>query len=60
MVSRIGAPVTRPALVQVKLGTRDGVPPGQLRPQVEEVVVDQLSRAPKLVDDFVAGTVAVF
>jgi S-adenosylmethionine synthetase len=60
MVSRIGAPVTDPALVQVKLGTRDGVPAGQLRPQAEEVVVDQLSRAPKLIDDFVAGTVAVF
>jgi S-adenosylmethionine synthetase len=60
MVSRIGAPVTCPALVQVKIGTRDGVPAGQLRPQAEEVVVDQLSRAPKLIDDFVAGTVAVF
>jgi S-adenosylmethionine synthetase len=60
MVSRIGAPVTRPALVQVKLATRDAVPAGQLRPAAEEVVVDQLSRAPKLIDDFVAGTVAVF
>jgi S-adenosylmethionine synthetase len=60
MVNRIGASVTRPALVQLKLGTRDGVPAGQLKPQVEEVVVDQLSRAPKLVDDFVAGTAAVF
>jgi len=60
MVSRIGAPVTRPALVQVKLGTRDEVPAGQLRSQAEEVVVDQLSRAPKLIDDFVAGTVAIF
>lgn len=60
MVSRIGTPVTSPALVQVKLGTRDGVPASRLRPQVEEVVVDQLSRAPKLIDDFVAGTIAVF
>jgi S-adenosylmethionine synthetase len=41
MVSRIGAPVSSPALAQV-------------------VVVDQLSRAPKLIDDFVAGTIAVF
>ena len=59
MVSRIGAPVTQPALVQVKLATKDGVPAGELKPQVEEVVTDQLSRAPKLVDDFVAGTIAV-
>jgi len=59
MVSRIGAPVTQPALVQVKLATKDGAPAGELKRQVEEVVTDQLSRAPKLVDDFVAGTIAV-
>ena len=59
MVSRIGAPVTQPALVQVKLASKDGAPAGELKPQVEEVVTDQLSRAPKLVDDFVAGTIAV-
>ena len=60
MVSRIGAPVSSPALAQVKLGTRVGVPASRLRPQAEKVVVDQLSRAPKLIDDFVAGTIAVF
>ena len=58
MVSRIGAPVTQPALVQAKLATKDGVPAGEFKPQ-EDVVTDQLSRAPKLVDDFVAGTIAV-
>jgi S-adenosylmethionine synthetase len=60
MVSRIGAPVTSPALMQIKLGTRDGFPAGELKPQVEEVVVDRLSRTPKLIDDFVAGRIAVF
>jgi S-adenosylmethionine synthetase len=59
MVSRIGAPVTRPALVHVKVGTRDGLPVAQVEPEVEGIVFDQLSRAPKLVDDFVAGTIAV-
>jgi len=59
MVSRIGALVTQPALVQAKLATKDGVQAGEFKPQVEEVVTDQLSRAPKLVDDFVAGTIAV-
>ena len=58
MVSRIGAPVPQPALVQAKLATKDGVPAGEFKPQ-EDVVTDQLSRAPKLVDDFVAGTIAV-
>ena len=60
VVSRIGAPVTQPAVMHVKLATRDGAPADQLRPQAEEIVVDQLSRAPKIVDDFVAGTIAVF
>jgi S-adenosylmethionine synthetase len=59
MVSRIGAPVTRPALVQVKVGTRGGLPVAQLEPEIEGVVADQLSRAPKLIDDFVAGTITV-
>ncbi|HSQ18889.1 MAG TPA: methionine adenosyltransferase, partial [Blastocatellia bacterium] len=60
MVSRISAPVTDPAIVQVKLATRDGTPVEKLRQHVEDVTIDRLSRIPKLIDDFIAGTCSVF
>jgi S-adenosylmethionine synthetase len=60
MVSRIGAPLTSPALLQVKLATRDGASADKFGPQVEDVVADQLSRLPKLIDDFIAGKIAIY
>ena len=60
MVSRIGAPVTSPALVQVSLATRDGLPAVQLKPRVEEIATHHLSRIPELIDGFVAGTIEIF
>ncbi|QEL26854.1 methionine adenosyltransferase (plasmid) [Bosea sp. F3-2] len=55
IVSRIGRPVCEPALVQVKMATRDGMPPERLRGQIAELVLDHLGRIPELVDEFVAG-----
>jgi S-adenosylmethionine synthetase len=60
MVSRIGAPVTDPAIMQVKLTTRDGIPVYEVRRRVEDITAECLSRIPKLIDDFVAGTISVF
>jgi S-adenosylmethionine synthetase len=60
MVSRIGAPVTRPAVVHIKLATRDGFTPRQLTTQVEEMVADRLARIPSLLDAFVAGEIELF
>lgn len=60
MVSRIGAPVIRPALVQIKLATRDGIPVDKVTRCVEDIIADRLSRIPKLIDNFIAGTIAVF
>ena len=60
MVSRIGAPVTNPAVAQVKLATRDGIPVDKVGRRVEDVTADRLSRIPKLIDDFIAGTIGVF
>lgn len=60
MVSRIGSPVAEPAIVQVKLATRDGLPVENIRREVEGLVSDHLARLPALVDDFVAGRVEVF
>ena len=60
LVSRIGAPVTSPALVQVKLAAHDSMPIQNFRRQIEELVAEELARIPKLIDDFVAGTISVF
>ena len=60
MVSRIGSPVTSPALLDVKIATRDGIPVAQLKRSVEDVAVDRLACIPELIDDFVAGKIDVF
>ena len=60
MVSRIGAPVTRPAIVEVRLTTRDQYPVAQLRQRVEEITADALNGIPGLIDDFMAGNIEVF
>ena len=60
MVSQIGSPITSPALVQVKIATRDGSPVDKFRQRIEEVADDCVVRAPKLIDDFVTGLIDVF
>jgi S-adenosylmethionine synthetase len=59
MVSRIGNPVTRPAIVDVKLATTDGAPIDRFNGQVEDIVSDRLSRIPQLIDSFVTGAIGV-
>ena len=60
MVSRIGAPVTQPALVQIKIANREGVPIAHLRKQVEELIASRVAGIPELVGSFVAGAIGVF
>jgi S-adenosylmethionine synthetase len=60
IVSRIGAPVTSPALVHVKLATRNGLPASQLQPRVAEIAAAHIAHVPKLIDAFVAGTIELF
>jgi S-adenosylmethionine synthetase len=60
LVSRIGTPITSPAIVQIKLGTLDGFPYAKLKQQVEEITADGLIRIPRMTDDFVAGTISLF
>jgi S-adenosylmethionine synthetase len=60
MVSKIGTPVAIPAMLQIKLATRDGTPVAQLRKRIEEITADRLAYIPSLIDDFVAGTINVF
>jgi S-adenosylmethionine synthetase len=60
MVSQIGSPVTKPAMIEIKLATRDKFPVAGLEPQVTEIAADCLASVPKLVEEFIAGTIAVF
>lgn len=60
LVSRIGAPVASPALVQIKLATEDNLPPEILRHRVEDVVADRLDHVPHLISDFMNGAIQVF
>jgi S-adenosylmethionine synthetase len=60
MVSQIGAPVTLPALVQIKIATREGIPVTDLRERIDALVGDRIARIPELVSGFVAGSLSVF
>jgi S-adenosylmethionine synthetase len=60
MVSSVGAPVSEPAIMHIKLATRNGAPAEGLRSRVEEVAADRLASIPGLVDAFVAGTIDLF
>ncbi len=59
MVSRIGYPVTRPAVIEVKLATTDGQPVDRFTEQVEHIVDDQLSRIPLLTNGFITGAIDI-
>ena len=60
LVSRIGAPVTEPALVQIKLATRDGIAADAMKREVADITADRLGRIPKLIGEYVAGTISIF
>jgi S-adenosylmethionine synthetase len=60
VASQIGAPITEPAIVHVRIATREGVPIVSLKPMVEDIVAAGLARAATVVDDFISGTIDVF
>jgi S-adenosylmethionine synthetase len=60
MVSRIGAPVTLPAVVQIKIATREDVQIADLQKRIDILVGDRITRIPELVSSFVAGSISVF
>ena len=60
MVSQIGSPISTPAIVQIKVATRDKAPAEQFRDRIEEITAAQLVSAPKRIDDFIAGQIDVF
>ncbi len=60
MVSQIGAPVSEPALVQVKLATKDGEPPERYRTQIGEFIHGHLSNVRDVAAHIAAGAIKVF
>jgi S-adenosylmethionine synthetase len=60
LVSRIGAPVTEPAIVEIRLALRDGAALGPLRTRVREIASERIAHMLDLVDRFVAGTIEVY
>jgi S-adenosylmethionine synthetase len=60
LMGQIGAPITEPALVHVKLATRDGTLVAQFQRRVVDISSAHLGRTSELVDDFIAGRIDVF
>lgn len=60
IVSRIGAPISAPALVHLRLATRDGAPPEELRAKTAELVADHLGRIEELSRELVSGRTQVY
>jgi S-adenosylmethionine synthetase len=60
LLGQIGAPVTEPALLHVKLATRDEIPVAQFERRVDKIARAYLGRTLELVDDFIAGAIDVF
>jgi len=59
IVSQIGAPVTEPALLQIKLATPDGVPPAHAAKEAEVLANAELAAIPSLVDELIAGAIEI-
>jgi len=59
LLSRIGAPVTEPALIDIRLRTRDARPASDLTEWSEEIARDHIGHIPEMVDDFIEGRIAV-
>jgi S-adenosylmethionine synthetase len=60
IVSRIGAPVSCPALVHLKLRTRDAASPERLRAQAAALISDYLGRIEALSCELISGKVQVY
>lgn len=60
LVSRIGAPITEPALVEIKLATRDRIAADERNREVADIIADRLGRIPQLISEYVAGAINVF
>jgi len=55
LVSRIGQPITEPALVEIRIATADGTPVEALRARVDEIAAANIARVTELAEDFLEG-----
>ena len=59
LVSRIGRPITDPALVDIAVCTEDGTPGSDLYPGIEEILHEELEGMGNLADQLLSGEVAL-
>jgi S-adenosylmethionine synthetase len=60
LVSKIGSPVTDPAVVQIRLAVADGMPAARFGERASEITADHLEHIPLLVEHIIAGKIEVF
>lgn len=60
IVSEIGSPVSEPALIHVRLATRDGSPAGPLEERTSEIARQVLLGLDALTERFVAGLIDLY
>ena len=59
LLSRIGSPITEPALIDVCLARSDGGSASDYAAWAEEVARDHINRIPDKVEDYVAGRITI-
>jgi len=59
LVSRIGAPIDEPQIVDVRVRCADGLPPAERAARIEELVRARLARLGDLAQDLLDGTLAL-
>jgi S-adenosylmethionine synthetase len=60
LLSEIGSPVTKPAMIHLRMSTHDGGPVGRFDRRMRDIAHAELHGAAALVDQFVAGTIELF
>jgi S-adenosylmethionine synthetase len=60
LVSQIGAPITSPALLHVKIAPREGFPASRLSAHVREIATHQLTELSQLMHALLEGTIGLF
>jgi S-adenosylmethionine synthetase len=60
IVSQIGAPITEPALIEVKIETETAASGEEFRAQVEQIATDALEALPLRIEDFVQSKVGLY
>jgi len=60
LLSQIGSPVTDPAIIHLRVSTRDGGPVGRFEGRMREIAHAELDGASTLIDRFVDGSIELF